>query len=118
MLAGTKPLAMFCEVAGYCDYFPEDEFAPHVSSGRIVRREELYRHLVGGFITRCLYYALPSHEWRMEAAHAIQKAIFTGSRRGSEADDVRLGQLLGYSREEISAFMDHMRRSRYLRMQL
>ena len=82
MLAGTKPLAMFCEVATHADYFPESDFAPHVASGRILRREELYWGAKARIMTRCVFYALPGHEWRMEAAHAIQKAIFTGDQIG------------------------------------
>lgn len=118
MLAGTKPLAMFCEVATHADYFPESDFAPHVASGRILRREELYWGAKARIMTRCVFYALPGHEWRMEAAHAIQKAIFTGDRQGTASDDVQLGRLLGYTEGEIAAFLDHVRHCRHLLMQL
>lgn len=118
MLAGHKPMAMFCEVAEYSDYFPEEIFAPYVSSGQIIRREELYLRSQDQVVTRCLFYSLPGQEWRMEAAHVIQEAIFTGKRRSTEEDDVRLGWLLGYTEDEIAAFLEHARRCRYLRMQL
>jgi len=54
----------------------------------------------------------------MEAAHNIQKAIYTGSRRSTEADDTQLGLLLGYTNEEITAFLEHARRYLHLRKQL
>lgn len=109
MLAGNKPMAMFCDVAAHCGHFPEEEFAPHVSTGAISRREEFYSSANGAIITRCLFFALPGQEWRVEAAHMIQEAIFTGRRGGIEADDVQLGRLLGYTEMEIATFLDHAR---------
>lgn len=109
MLAGKKPMAMFCEVAAHSDHFPEEEFAPHVIAGAIRRREELYVSADGAIVTRCLFFALPGQEWRMEAAHMIQEAVFTGRRGGTEADDVQLGRLLGYTEAEIAAFLEHAR---------
>lgn len=112
MLAGEKPMAMFCDVASHSDHFPEEEFAPHVAAGAIRRREELYSGANGGIITRCLFFSLPGQERRMEAAHMIQKEIFTGVRSGTEADDIRLGRLLGYTEKEIAAYLDHVRHYR------
>lgn len=39
MLAGTKPAAMFGEAVQFRDIIPEDDFAPHVAAGRIIKRE-------------------------------------------------------------------------------
>ena len=39
MLAGTKPAAMFGEAIQFRDIIPEDDFAPHVAAGRILKRE-------------------------------------------------------------------------------
>jgi hypothetical protein len=111
MLAGHKPMAMFCEVADHSGYFPEEVFAPYLSSGQIVRREEFYLRAQNGVLTRCLFYSLPGQEWRMEAAHMVQEAIFTGIRRSTEEDDVQLGRLLGYTDAEIASFLEHARRS-------
>lgn len=79
-----------------------------------------YRYVSPGnrMKTRCLFYALPGEEWRVEEAHAIQQAIFSGCRKASEADDIRLGQLLGYSDDEIHAYLDHVRHIRHLTKQL
>lgn len=118
MLAGHKPMAMFCEVAEHSGYFPEEDFAPHVSAGKILRREEFYVRSQDSIVTRCLFYSVRGEEWRMEAAHVIQEAIFTGKRRSTEEDDTQLGRLLGYTDAEIASFLDHARRCRYLRMQL
>lgn len=117
MLAGAKPLAMFCEVASHADYFPEHEFAPHVVAGRLFRREELYFNPESSITFLCVFFALPGHQWRMEAAHMIKKAILTGERRGMDADDVQLGRLLGYAEGEIAIFLDHARRCRHFLMQ-
>lgn len=110
MLAGPKALAMFCDEIAHSDYFPEQDFAPHLEAGVIVRREELYANAGSGVTTRCVYYALPGEEWRVEAAHAIQLLIFSGGRRSTEADDIELGRLLGYTQTEIDTFLGHMRR--------
>lgn len=109
MLAGQKPMAMFCDVATHSDHFPESEFAPHVEVGTIIRREEFYSSLGDAVVTRCLFFALPAHEWRIEEAHLIQKAIFTGQRCATAADDAQLGYLLGYEDADITAFLNHVR---------
>ncbi|OAN50191.1 hypothetical protein A6A04_01930 [Paramagnetospirillum marisnigri] len=109
MLAGLKPLAMFCDVVGECHHFPEDEFIPHVASGTLVMREEIYAAVPGERPVRCIYYARPGEEWRIEAAHAIKSAVYSLSRPWAESDDIELGRLLGYSEWEIQAFLDRVR---------
>ncbi|HMA16509.1 MAG TPA: hypothetical protein VKP12_17100, partial [Kiloniellaceae bacterium] len=57
MLAGTKPLAMFGDAVGSAQEVPEDDFAPYVAEGRIVRREALYRPRASGAPGRFVYFA-------------------------------------------------------------
>jgi hypothetical protein len=117
MLAGKKPLAMFCDADCDRGYFPEEIFAPYVAVGIITQADYRYESADGRVAIRCLFFAQIGQEWRINEAHAIQEAIFSGSRKATEADDIRLGQLLGYSDSEIQAFTDHVRHSRYFRKQ-
>lgn len=105
MLAGLKPLAMFSDAATHCHYFPEAEFAPHVAAGRILKWEETLEIPNDNLAIRCLYYALPNEVWRIKAAHALKKALFLGQSRPTEDDEIALGRLLGYSEEDIQAFL-------------
>ena len=106
MLAGTKPLAMFTEVVPPSFEFPEAEFAPYVATGEIIRYEEIYRNPRSEFATRIVYFALAGEEWRIDALHAINDAIFSGRRATTEQDDIETGRLLGYSDEEIVGCLD------------
>lgn len=58
---------------------------------------------------RCLYYALPTEAWRIQEANIIQEAMISGCRPATEEDDIRMGQLLGYSEDEIETFITHTR---------
>ncbi|MEX2642606.1 MAG: hypothetical protein WD270_04090 [Acetobacterales bacterium] len=73
MLAGRKPLAMFSDARQHRDLFPEDDFAPHVAAGRIIRGERSFLSH-GGIDVVCIYYALPGEAWRIDAVHRIQQA--------------------------------------------
>jgi len=106
MLAGTKPLAMFTDLIPPSFEFPEADFAPHVASGEIVRHEEIYRSPQSEFATRIVYFALAGEEWRIDALHAVNDAIFSGRRPATEQDDIETGRLLGYSDEEIAGYLD------------
>jgi hypothetical protein len=94
MLAGKKPLAAFSD-----DDPPE--FEPHVASGRIIRREHVTVPTDGKAVTErrpggvpWVFYALPGHEWRIEAMILLLKtAEVTGWNEGFERME---GSLLGY----------------------
>jgi hypothetical protein len=105
MLAGTKPMAMFSDAAYVSDYFPETDFAPHVKAGRIVRVEEIIPK--DPYPMRYLFYALPGEEWRIEEALVMCRNLCAGTVADHDADSARMGALLGYSDEEIEAFMRH-----------
>lgn len=112
MLAGEKPFAMFCDADGHCDHFPAALFRAHVKSGLILERWERYKTPGCAVDIICLYYALPAEAWRIDEAHAIQSALICGCRPPSEEDDIRMGRLLGYSKEQIQAFLSHIRNLR------
>lgn len=107
MLRGEKPLAMFSDVTGGAYLFPDDEFAPHVLSGRIVKRDYHYKTNVHGkdYELRYLYFTLPGEEWRIDAIHAINLRTHNGER---ETDEItaEIGRLLGYSEDDILTFLE------------
>jgi len=111
MAAGRKPLERFSEILESSAYFPVEEFAPYVRSGAIVERERTYLS-PNGHSVRCLYYVLPGEEWRIDAANAIDADIISGRRPATEDDDIQMGRLLGYSEQEIGAFLAHARQGR------
>ena len=101
MLDGRKPLAVFGD-AYPNEWFDEylAPFEPHVQSGRILRRivdmpvpELKARHpdLDG---VRDVYFALPGHEWRIDAYIEMHEA----AKQSGWNDDFerRQGALLGY----------------------
>jgi hypothetical protein len=104
MLAGTKPLAMFSDVVPSPYEWPDAAFDPHVAAGRLVKKEFL-TNLPDGHTVRHLFFALPGEAWRIEEAYALSLMHF--DEPGIEADEccARLGRLLGYSENEIQAFL-------------
>ena len=106
MLSGAKPLAYFSELVRADFDWPDDAFEPHVQAGRLVKQEftiSLTIHCQEEEI-RCLYFALPGEEWRIEKAHANRMRGYTLGRE-SEADSREMGQLLGYSEHQIDVFL-------------
>lgn len=117
MLAGRKPAAMLSDTIPTSCPIPDLAFAPYVKSGAIVRREEIYRKPGDFYALRMVYFALPAEAWRLDALHAIHRATFNGLRLCTDADEIEIGPLLGYSEEEIQAYLDwteKSRRNRYL----
>ncbi|MBP3127762.1 hypothetical protein [Thalassospira sp. ER-Se-21-Dark] len=103
MLAGTKPMAMFSDAVHVSDYFPDADFAPHVAAGRIIRVEEIIPRPPHDM--RYLFFALPGEEWRIEGALGMCRNLCAGNVADHDADSARIGELLGYSAEEITAFL-------------
>ncbi len=75
MLAGTKPAAMFGEAIQFRDILPEDDFAPHVTAGRIVKREYYWDDKDSGHSFVEIYYALPGEEWRIDALPELHLVV-------------------------------------------
>jgi len=105
MLAGTKPMAMFSDAVHVSDYFPEADFAPHVESGKIIRVEEIIPR--PPYEIRYLFYALPSEEWRIEEALVMCRKLCAGTVVDHDRNSARMGELLGYSRDDIAVFLQH-----------
>lgn len=112
MLAGRKLLATFCDVVPASYEIPEAAFAPHVASGAIVRREEIYRRPKAEFATRFVYYALPHETWRIDAMHMLNNALYAGLQTATERDEIEIGRLLGYSEAEIRVYLAWTREER------
>lgn len=108
MLRGTKPLAYFLNAV-----VRESEinirywrmFDRHVAAGRLIRREmfEVFPHLPH----RRLFYALPGHEWRIDAGLSLLNEL----EAWSEDHERRFCELLGYEGWQIDYWLTH-RRSR------
>ena len=108
MLAGTKPMAMFSDALHVSDYFPDADFAPHVTAGTIIRVEEIIPR--PPFEMRYLFFALPGEEWRIEEALIMSRNLCAGTVKVHEADSARMGELLGYAPEDIEGFLERFRR--------
>ncbi|PJI39600.1 hypothetical protein [Ferrovibrio sp.] len=106
MLAGTKPAAMFGEAVQFRDIIPEDDFAPHVAAGRIVRREYYWDDKESGHSFVEIYYALPGEEWRIDALHELNLVVQEKRRCWTAADERETGRLLGYTDAEVEAFLE------------
>lgn len=115
MLAGTKPLAVFVEAQPprpARSINPEAMFEPHVSAGRVVKREHIYRQPDPNGRQRDfrrLLYAQPDQQWRIDAYLLLLK---TAQRSGwNEGFERMEGSLLGYEDWQNDAFIELMWRS-------
>ncbi len=114
MLEGRKKLAVFHEWADRIDSLPEEvipekAFAPHVAAGRIVRRAEDILYGDGRTI-RYVCFALPGEVWRIDAFLFMRRDAALHPRLYGDAGDIVTGRLLGYSAEEIGAFLENRKR--------
>jgi hypothetical protein len=115
MLAGRKPLAMFTELSfDETGLIPEAEFAPHVESGRLIARE-VFEPIEGapgdseGHFVRRVLYALPEEKWRIDAMLLVCR-VATNLRRWDEGLERVTGELLGYDKRQIDAFVERTKR--------
>jgi hypothetical protein len=107
MLRGAKPLAYFVDAVGrepdICIRYWR-MFDRHVALGHLIRREviEPYPDLPQ-FEYRQLFYALPGHEWRIDAMLTLM------NEPGAWSDDRerRFGELLGYEGWQIDYWLKH-----------
>lgn len=105
MLGGTKPLAMFGDAIGSDYEVPEDDFAPYVAEGRIVRREAIYLPQGAGVAGRFVYFARVSEEWRIDAMHRINERLFAQGIPSNATFEREIGRLLGYTESEIDQYL-------------
>lgn len=108
MLSGKKPLAVFCTEASELpreELIPEEAFAPHVQSGRVLRHDFEVRSTTSSGVSidlRYVLYALPGEEARFQIMRTLKRALHTGSGWNETCERVE-GTPLGYSDEEIDA---------------
>jgi hypothetical protein len=109
MLRGTKPLAYFLNVVA-----SEFEinirywrmFDRHVAAGRLIKREVF--HVWAGLEHRTLLYALPGHEWRIDAWFTLMNELAAWS----EDHERRSSELLGYESWQIDHWLRYRRARR------
>jgi hypothetical protein len=107
MLRGTKPLAYFMDVVGreldICIRYWR-MFDRHVAVGRLIRREVIEAIPdLPKLNYRKLFYALPGHEWRVDAMLTLL------NEPGAWSDDRErhFGELLGYEGWQIDYWLTH-----------
>jgi hypothetical protein len=107
MPRGIKPLAYFMDIVGrepnICIRYWR-MFDRHVALGRLIRHEviEVLPNLLQ-LEHRRLFYALPGHEWRIDAM------LMLLNEPGAWSDDRerRFGELLGYAKWQNDYWLTH-----------
>ena len=117
MLQGQKKAALFYDLLEQGrdipeEIIPEAAFAPHVSSGKILRFAQDIKVKKTGDIIRYVCFILPNEEGRMNMIFQINREVLEDKRANTDQDDQIIGRLLGYTDEEISAFL--LRRKKIL----
>jgi hypothetical protein len=106
MLRGVKPLAAFADYEGH---FPEvvlrylRMFDRHVAAGRFVRRDLIIDKELGQL--RCVYFALPKEEWRIQAMIDLRARPGKWTREMEREE----GELLGYTTEQNEIWLSRSR---------
>jgi hypothetical protein len=115
MLAGKKPLAMFCDeisVLPHEDIIPEGKFSPYLSNGLFVRGEETYTGEFHPGLNRraqikYVFFALAGEAWRIPAISLLLRVRYRMGSWHSEETERMESFLLGYTDEELDAWCDH-----------
>lgn len=108
MLAGEKPLAMFSDIVGSGYRWPDAAFEPYVLSGTLIKQEFFENTPDEKYVARYLYYALPSETWRIKEAHNLNLQALNDIGGDSISICKYIGYLLGYKKEDIEVFLDHL----------
>jgi hypothetical protein len=109
MLRGTKPLAYFLNVvASEFDFNIRywRMFDRHVAAGRLIKREVF--EVLSGLEHRRLFYALPGHEWRIDAMLTLLNELAAWS----DGHERRFSELLGYESCQIDHWLRYRRARR------
>lgn len=109
MLRGMKPLAYFLnfvprELGANIRYWRM--FDRHVVAGRFIKRELFW--LFNGLEHRRLFYALPDHEWRIDAMNALLNELHE-CKVWSDDHERRSSELLGYESWQIDHWLAYLR---------
>jgi hypothetical protein len=107
MLRGTKPLAYFMDIVGHepdiCIRYWR-MFDRHVAVGRLIKREVIEACPEQPQLEyRMLFYALPGHEWRVDA----MLTLLNEPGAWSDGRERRFGELLGYEGWQIDYWLMH-----------
>ncbi len=107
MLQGDKPMALFAAEQGMdAEDIGDAGFAPFVDDGRILK----FTHFDPETSVEDRRYCLPTEEWRCKLSLMISLMCRRGDAFDvfTSNDLARLeGTLLGYSKEDIEAFVLH-----------
>jgi hypothetical protein len=109
MLRGTKPLAYFLNVvASEFDFNIRywRMFDRHVAAGQLIKREVF--ELLSDLEHRRLFYALPGHEWRIDAMLTLLNEL----EAWSDGHERRFSELLGYESWQIDHWLRYCRARR------
>jgi hypothetical protein len=109
MLRGTKPLTYFLNVvASEFDFNIRywRMFDRHVAAGRLIKREVF--EVISGLEHRRLFYALPGHEWRIDAMLTLINELAAWS----DGHERRFSELLGYESWQIDHWLRYCRARR------
>lgn len=109
MLRGEKPLSFFMHTPQEEDFFAneiERQFFDHVKNGKIIKKQtsitiDNYTNIITG-------YASIGNEWRIEALFLLMRALLTctGPVKWSEGMERMLGELLGYTPDQIEEYIE------------
>lgn len=113
MLSGEKHLAVFSDalIEGRFiteDIIPEQKFAAALSRGHITRHAEDIYFSTKNITIRYVCFAANGHEWRAEFYLWYHRQWASGAFEYHPAHELILGSLLGYTRDDISAFMQKL----------
>lgn len=115
MLKGQKPFAMFHDIAK-SEYtspegiIPEQLFSIYVTSGQVIRKEKVFhsnKHPNEQIKYVC--FALPDQSWRIDTFFWILNQFYNGDTFPNHADDIMIGRLLGYSKEDIDDYLTNLK---------
>ena len=115
MLDGAKPLAMFyAEVSELPeeDFIPENAFRPYVTTGQFVRGEFIldngYAESIGrNALIKYVLFAHYAEAWRIPAMRLLKESFIKAQCQWNEALERIEGTLLGYTDEEVTAWINH-----------
>jgi hypothetical protein len=113
MLRGTKPLAYFLKVPAIesdinIRYWRM--FDRHVAVGRFITREVI-ESFPYPLEHRSLFYALPGHEWRIDAMRSLMDELHE-LKTWSDDQERRSCELLGYEGWQIDHWLTYVRSRR------
>src|ERR1700730_11374896 len=109
MLRGPQSLAYFLNVvASEVDFNIRywRMFDRHVAAGQLIKREVFA--VLSGLEHRRLFYALPGHEWRIDAMLTLLNELAAWS----DDHERRFSELLGYESWQIDHWLSYRRARR------